>query len=72
MSSGHTCLCARYQLALALLVAELLPGLTSAMEAYDPVFDDVDRAFLQRVGVKVSVCLAPLTALWSILIPLHA
>ena len=45
---------------------------TSAMEAYDPVFDDIDRAFLQRVGVKVSVCLGPLTAPWHPRIPSRA
>jgi len=47
------CACPRYQLAFALLVAELLPGLTSPLEAYDPVFNDIDRAFLHKVGVKV-------------------
>ena len=47
------CACPRYQLAFALLVAELLSGLTSPLEAYDPVFNDIDRAFLHRVGVKV-------------------
>lgn len=46
-------LCSRYQLAFALLVAELLPGLTGPLEAYDPVFNGADRAFLKDVGVKV-------------------
>ncbi len=54
------CLCARYQLALALLVADVLPGVTSPVEAYDPVFDPVDKAFLHRVGVKVRLCMAVL------------
>ena len=47
-------LCARYQLAFALLVVGLLPGLKHPIEAYDPVFNDIDRAFLQGLGVKVA------------------
>lgn len=48
----------RYQLAFALLVAEQLPGLMGPVEAYDPVFNDIDRALLHSVKVKVRVCVA--------------
>ena len=52
------CVGIRYQLAFALLVAEQLPGLMGPAEAYDPVFNDIDRALLHSVGVKVRVCVA--------------
>ncbi len=60
------CLCTRYQLALALLLAEFLPGLKIAVEAYDPVFDAVDKAFLHRVGVKVWLRMAVLIGVWPV------
>ena len=43
----------RYQLGFALLLAELLPGLTEPLSMYDPAFDDVDRALLSNLGVTV-------------------
>lgn len=45
---------ARHQLALALLLAdEILPGLASPPEAFDPVFSPVDELLLQSYGWKV-------------------
>ncbi|CAK0732295.1 hypothetical protein CVIRNUC_000111 [Coccomyxa viridis] len=44
---------ARYQLAFALLITELLPGLREALDTYDPAFSDVDRALLASLGVTV-------------------
>ena len=43
----------RYQLAFALLLTELLPGLTAPLDTFDPAFDDVDRALLSNLGVTV-------------------
>ena len=43
----------RYQLGFALLLAELLPGLAAPLDAFDPAFDDVDRALLSNLGVTV-------------------
>ena len=64
--SSHRCHVSwiRYQLAFALLVAEQLPGLMGPVEAYDPVFNDIDRALLHSVGVKVHVCVALHPLLW--------
>lgn len=45
---------ARYQLAVALLLAaELVPNLDQPVEAYDPVFTQVDKAVLEAYGWKV-------------------
>lgn len=45
---------ARYQLALALLLAEeLLPGLALPPKALDPVFSPTDKLLLQSYGWKV-------------------
>ena len=44
----------RYQLAFALLITELLPGLREPLDTYDPAFNDVDRALLTSLGVTVS------------------
>ena len=52
MTEAQECLC-RYQLAFALLVTELLPGLVEPLDTYDPAFNDIDRALLSNLGVTV-------------------
>jgi len=44
----------RYQVALASLLAGLLPALTSPPEAYDPVFTPLDEAVLPRCGLTIT------------------
>jgi hypothetical protein len=43
----------RYQAALAVLLAELLPALTDPPEAFDPVFSPLDAAVLRVLGFTV-------------------
>ncbi|KAK9836996.1 hypothetical protein WJX81_005405 [Elliptochloris bilobata] len=43
----------RYQLALALLLAARLPALRRPIEAYDPVFTELDRAVLADLEVQM-------------------
>lgn len=43
----------RYQLAFALLIAELLPGLEEPLDMYDPSFTAVDKALLRNLGLTV-------------------
>lgn len=43
----------RYQLALALLLKDLLPGLAAPPELYDPAFSELDRALLARLGLEL-------------------
>lgn len=59
MTEAQVCL-RRYQLAFALLITELLPGLVEPLDTYDPAFNDVDRALLSNLGVTVrgTCCLA--------------
>jgi len=43
----------RHQLALALLLRELLPGLAGPPQLFDPAFTDVDSAVLRALGMEV-------------------
>ncbi|CAL5224764.1 g7503 [Coccomyxa viridis] len=53
LGSPRKSVASRYQLGFALLLAELLPGLTEPLSTYDPAFDDVDKALLSNLGVAV-------------------
>ncbi|KAG1677446.1 hypothetical protein FOA52_001901 [Chlamydomonas sp. UWO 241] len=44
---------ARYQLALGLLLMELLPGLEGQPQTFDPCFEDADLTLLARLGMGV-------------------
>lgn len=43
----------RYQAALGLLLADMLPALSRPPQAYDPAFTELDVALLTRLGVDV-------------------
>lgn len=45
----------RYQLAFTLLLAEQLPSLRGPVEAFDPVFSEVDCMLLRHLGIKVGL-----------------
>ncbi|GFR51804.1 hypothetical protein Agub_g14263, partial [Astrephomene gubernaculifera] len=53
LGSVHESRVSRYQLALVLLLRDqVLSGLRSAVQLYDPAFDQVDRLALQRLGLQ--------------------
>ena len=58
LGSPEAALVPRYQLALALLLREQLPGLRQPVQAFDPVFSEVDRLLLASFGIEVR-CLVP-------------
>jgi hypothetical protein len=45
-------LVSRYQLALALLLRDLLPGLAAEPELFDPAFSDVDRGIMSNLQLN--------------------
>ncbi|GLC44907.1 sensitivity to red-light reduced protein [Pleodorina starrii] len=55
LGSPHLSRVSRYQLALVLLLRDqVLLGLTSAVQLYDPAFDEVDRLAFQQLGLQVT------------------
>ena len=56
----------RYQLALALLLAEELPQLQSSLSVRDPVLTELDKRLLGECHVKVPALISPLSFLISI------
>jgi hypothetical protein len=53
LGSPEAALVPRYQLALALLLREQLPGLRAPVEAFDPVFSETDRQLLASFDIEV-------------------